>query len=140
MEEDLDVIIIGGRVAGLSAALTTGRARRGVLVIDHSRPRNRFAAHTHGVLGCRHSDRRTVSLPIWGWPATTVQREASSPSTPTGKTSENRIWAVGNVTNPVANVPMAISAGARGNMALVDAEFDTADAAAVEPDPVTNHD
>ncbi|WP_028708167.1 bifunctional NAD(P)/FAD-dependent oxidoreductase/class I SAM-dependent methyltransferase [Propionicicella superfundia] len=51
--EDLrwDVVVIGGGAAGLSAALMLGRARRRVLVIDAGRPRNRFAAHMHGVLG-----------------------------------------------------------------------------------------
>lgn len=46
-----DVIIVGGGAAGLSAALTLGRARRRVLVIDSAAPRNRFAGHMHGVLG-----------------------------------------------------------------------------------------
>ncbi len=46
-----DVIIAGGGPAGLSAALLLGRARRRVLVIDAGSPRNRFAAHMHGVLG-----------------------------------------------------------------------------------------
>ncbi|WP_158644341.1 NAD(P)/FAD-dependent oxidoreductase [Nesterenkonia massiliensis] len=46
-----DAIVIGGSAAGLSAALTLGRAHRSVLVIDQQRPRNRFADHMHGVLG-----------------------------------------------------------------------------------------
>ncbi|MDX2376165.1 NAD(P)/FAD-dependent oxidoreductase [Microbacterium sp. LRZ72] len=46
-----DAIIIGGGPAGLSAALMLGRSRRRVLVIDEGLPRNRFAAHMHGVLG-----------------------------------------------------------------------------------------
>lgn len=49
--EPFDVIVIGGGVAGLSAALMLGRARRRLLVIDSGSPRNRFAAHMHGVLG-----------------------------------------------------------------------------------------
>lgn len=52
MEQDVwDVIVAGGGPAGLSAALMLGRARRRVLVIDAGSPRNRFAAHMHGVLG-----------------------------------------------------------------------------------------
>jgi thioredoxin reductase len=43
-----DVIIIGGSFAGLAAATQLGRARRDVLVLDTSLPRNRFAAHSHG--------------------------------------------------------------------------------------------
>jgi thioredoxin reductase len=46
-----DVIIIGGSFAGLSAALQLGRARRKVTVLDTGAPRNRFAAHAHGILG-----------------------------------------------------------------------------------------
>lgn len=48
---EFDAIVIGGSVAGLSAALMLGRARRRVAVIDAGLPRNRFAAHMHGVLG-----------------------------------------------------------------------------------------
>ncbi len=48
--EHWDVIIIGGGVAGLSAALILARARRSVLVLDAHEPRNRFAPHMHGVL------------------------------------------------------------------------------------------
>ncbi|MWC00016.1 NAD(P)/FAD-dependent oxidoreductase [Agromyces seonyuensis] len=48
---DADVVIVGGGPAGLSAALSLGRARRRVVVIDSAEPRNRTAAHMHGVLG-----------------------------------------------------------------------------------------
>ncbi|WJL96613.1 FAD-dependent oxidoreductase [Microbacterium sp. ET2] len=51
MTNDWDAVIIGGGVAGLSAAQMLGRSRRRTLVIDSGRPRNRFAAHMHGVLG-----------------------------------------------------------------------------------------
>src|SRR5215217_3933386 len=46
-----DAIIIGGSYAGLNAAMQLARARRRVLVIDDRRPRNRFAARAHGVMG-----------------------------------------------------------------------------------------
>src|SRR5438045_6928665 len=49
-----DVIIIGGSFAGLAAALQLGRARRKVTVLDTGLPRNRFAAHSHGLLGHAH--------------------------------------------------------------------------------------
>ncbi|TCG06896.1 pyridine nucleotide-disulfide oxidoreductase [Paraburkholderia steynii] len=49
-----DVIIIGGSFAGLAAALQLGRARRNVTVLDTGRPRNRFAGHSHGLLGHDH--------------------------------------------------------------------------------------
>ena len=48
---DFDCIVVGAGPAGLSAALTLGRARRNVLVLDSGKPRN-YAAHAmHGVLG-----------------------------------------------------------------------------------------
>lgn len=45
-----DAIIIGGGFAGLSAGYILARARRHVTIIDSGTPRNRFAAHSHGVL------------------------------------------------------------------------------------------
>ncbi|GAA4109967.1 NAD(P)/FAD-dependent oxidoreductase [Aminobacter aganoensis] len=46
-----DAIIVGGSFAGLAGALLLARTRRRVLVIDAGKPRNRFATHSHGVLG-----------------------------------------------------------------------------------------
>lgn len=46
----VDVVVVGGGLAGLAAALTLGRARRSVLVIDAGHPRNAPAAHSHGYL------------------------------------------------------------------------------------------
>lgn len=45
-----DVVIVGGGVAGLSAALLLTRARRTVAVIDAGEPRNAPAQHVHGFL------------------------------------------------------------------------------------------
>lgn len=47
----VDVIVIGGSAAGLSAALALGRSRRSVVVIDAGHPRNAPSAHMHGYLG-----------------------------------------------------------------------------------------
>lgn len=43
-----DVIVVGGGIAGLSAALVLGRATRDVLVLDAGHPRNEPAAAAHG--------------------------------------------------------------------------------------------
>lgn len=51
MDENWDVIVIGGGAAGLAAGLTTARSRRRVLVVDAGEPRNAPAAHMHNYLG-----------------------------------------------------------------------------------------
>ncbi|CAN7342771.1 NAD(P)/FAD-dependent oxidoreductase [Acidovorax sp. LjRoot129] len=48
---DHDAIVIGGSFAGLSAAMQLARARRRVCVVDAGKPRNRFAAASHGFFG-----------------------------------------------------------------------------------------
>lgn len=45
-----DVIIAGGGIAGMSAALILGRCRRNVLVCDTGRPRNHASHALHGFL------------------------------------------------------------------------------------------
>jgi len=45
-----EVIIIGGSYAGLSAAMSLGRALRRVLVIDSGTPCNRQTPHSHNFL------------------------------------------------------------------------------------------
>jgi thioredoxin reductase len=45
-----EVVIIGGGPAGLSAALTLGRARRRVLILDHRKYRNSASRGLHGFL------------------------------------------------------------------------------------------
>lgn len=46
----LDVVIIGGSYAGLSAAMALGRALRNVLVVDHKKPCNRYTPHSHNFI------------------------------------------------------------------------------------------
>ncbi|GCD36957.1 putative FAD-dependent pyridine nucleotide-disulfide oxidoreductase [Streptomyces chrestomyceticus JCM 4735] len=45
-----DIIVIGGGAAGLAGALTLGRARRSVLVVDAGQPRNASAEASHNYL------------------------------------------------------------------------------------------
>jgi thioredoxin reductase len=49
-EQSYDVVIIGGSVAGLSAALVLGRARFRVAVVDAGHPVNEGVEHSHGFL------------------------------------------------------------------------------------------
>jgi len=51
-----DVIVVGGSVAGLSAATYLGRMRRTVLVVDSGKPCNRFSHASHGFLTRDGSD------------------------------------------------------------------------------------
>ena len=51
MNYDFDCVVVGGGVAGLSAALVLGRARRRTLVLDRGEQSNRAAAHVGGLLG-----------------------------------------------------------------------------------------
>ena len=48
--DEVDVCIVGGGPAGLSAALVLGRCRRTVLVCDTGRPRNAASHAMHGYL------------------------------------------------------------------------------------------
>jgi thioredoxin reductase len=50
-QTDYDCVVVGGGVAGLSAAMVLGRARRRTLVLDRGRQSNRAAAHVGGLLG-----------------------------------------------------------------------------------------
>jgi thioredoxin reductase len=60
-----DAIVVGGGVAGLSAALLLGRACKRVLVCDAGKPRNRVAHASHNyfsrdgiaALRCQNSGR-----------------------------------------------------------------------------------
>lgn len=47
----IDVVVVGGGPAGLSAALILGRCRRQVLLCDDDQPRNRASRAIHGLLG-----------------------------------------------------------------------------------------
>src|SRR5687767_7857948 len=49
-QNNLDVIIIGGSYAGLSAAMSLGRSLRNVLVIDSGNPCNKQTPHSHNFI------------------------------------------------------------------------------------------
>ncbi|WP_018621563.1 NAD(P)/FAD-dependent oxidoreductase [Spirosoma luteum] len=49
-QTEYDVVIVGGSVAGLSAALVLGRSLRRVLVVDSGKPCNRQTPHSHSFM------------------------------------------------------------------------------------------
>jgi thioredoxin reductase len=51
MDENFDVVVVGGGAAGLSGALALSRARRSVLVVDDGTPRNAPSDGVHNYLG-----------------------------------------------------------------------------------------
>src|SRR6201987_421603 len=50
MNENYDVVVVGGGAAGLSGAVGLGRSRRSLLVFDAGDPRNAPAGHVHNFL------------------------------------------------------------------------------------------
>ncbi|MBB3674672.1 NAD(P)/FAD-dependent oxidoreductase [Modestobacter versicolor] len=82
-----DVLIIGGGVAGLSAALMLGRSHRDVCVLDAGRPRNAPAHRMHNVLtrdGTPPEEYRRAALADLGrYPAITIRSEETTGLTPT---------------------------------------------------------
>ncbi|MGX6449633.1 FAD-dependent oxidoreductase, partial [Patulibacter sp. S7RM1-6] len=60
MVNDYDCLIVGGGAAGLSAALTLGRARKRTLLVDAGRQSNRVAPGVGGLLG--HDGRPPTEL------------------------------------------------------------------------------
>lgn len=47
----IDVLVVGGGPAGLSASLVLGRCHRRVLICDEGKPRNRASRAIHALLG-----------------------------------------------------------------------------------------
>ena len=82
MEQLVDVGIIGGGPAGMSAALVLGRARKSVVVIDEGRPRNRVTRESHGFLtrdGVSPSEfRRIARDQIGAYPSVRFVEEAAA--------------------------------------------------------------
>jgi thioredoxin reductase len=88
-EMHYDSIIVGGSYAGLSAAMTLGRARRQVLVIDGGAPCNRQTPHSHNFLtqdGATPSTLRATAIAqVLHYPTVTIENGEVLHATPTAK-------------------------------------------------------
>ena len=83
-EQSLDVVVVGGGPAGLSAALILGRMRRRVLLLDTEAPANAVSKAMHGFLSRD------------GTPPAEVRRSLLSSSNPTRPSSAAR-WPLGRL-------------------------------------------
>lgn len=101
-----DAIIVGGSFAGLSAGLILARARRNVLVVDAGLPRNRFAAHSHGVLGLdgiagsellKQAKAQLLDYPTVRWSNDTVVDGHATPDGFALSTAAGETWATRKV-------------------------------------------
>ncbi|MDB4896925.1 MAG: putative disulfide oxidoreductase, partial [Firmicutes bacterium] len=75
----VDVVVIGGGPAGMSAALVLGRARRSVIVVDAEQPRNRVVHESHGFLtrdGVSPTELRAIArAQIAAYPSVRFERD-----------------------------------------------------------------
>ena len=86
---ELDVVIVGGSYAGLSAGMALGRAIRRVLIVDSGQPCNRQTPHSHNLLtqdGATPAHLAAVArTQVLAYP--TVQLRAGTVTTVTGATN-----------------------------------------------------
>jgi thioredoxin reductase len=83
--EEVDIVIIGGSYAGLSAALALGRALRRVVVLDSGQPCNWQTPHSHNFLTQDGSTpaalAATARAQVLAYPTVQVRNEAAVAAT-----------------------------------------------------------
>ncbi len=105
----LDVIIVGGSVAGLSAALVLGRARRRVIVFDTGTPCNRFSHASHGFFtqdGTAPTDLRATGLQQLQ-PYSTVEAQSVAVSVVESDVDGMRVRTADGITHSARTVLLA---------------------------------
>jgi thioredoxin reductase len=141
-----DVVVFTAGLGALDPAMEKRLRARGIELV--AAPVTEVIGDGDRVTGVRTSDGRVTPVdaiftaglprPHDGFLAHLDLARTASPFGPdatltvdfAGKTSGRRIWAIGNVVNPTATVPMSIGAGATTggavNAALVEEDFDRA--------------
>jgi thioredoxin reductase len=108
------VLIVGGSVAGLSAATYLGRMRRTVLLVDSGQPCNRFSHASHGFLTRDGSDPAEIMCLL----GCDLNEAGSVKVDAQGRTNVPGIYAAGDMTNPMRAVIFAASQGAAAGIWL----------------------
>jgi thioredoxin reductase len=121
----LDVAIIGGSFAGLTAALQLGRASRRVAVFDTGRPRNAASTAAHGVPGwdgqAPSEILAAIRRDLSAYPTVDIRTEAvtglSGAADAFGVTSRPGLFAAGDIIRPAGSVTHALADGATAGIA-----------------------
>ena len=112
MQDQYEIVVVGGGAAGLSGAVALARARRSVLVVDDGTPRNAPAGHVHNLLGQEGTP-----------PADLLTRGRSELGSYGGEVVDDRVDAVADLTDedgiPAFEVTLAGGARVRARRLLV---------------------
>lgn len=118
-----DVLIVGGSVAGLSAATYWGRMRRQVLVIDSGQPCNRYTLHfADGSTLARHALFINLRTGQHSNLVATLGCEINAmgfvQADTQGRTTVAGVYAAGDMTSPLRAVVFSAAQGAAAGIWL----------------------